>query len=293
MTASVLIVGYRAYAELERCLASLRTHEPQAHVVVLDHEADERRGRAIAQQFPQVTYLPTSRNHGFAAGVNSGVAHAGSGPLLLLNPDCELTGPVLGPLASVLASHPHVGVVGGLVVEPTGATQASARRFPDATTAVAGRTGWLTTLAPDNPLTRRNLASRPPDGIKPVDWVTGAFMFVRRETFEQVGGFDEGYFLYWEDADFCMRAANAGWTTAYAHTAAVVHSTARSSRFAPARSLWAFHRSALRFYWKHGSWMARSAAPLVALGLVGRFLVKLPARLLTPAPPVVSRASGH
>ena len=292
MTASVLIVGYRAYAELERCLTSLRAHEPEAHVVVLDHDADERLGRALAERFPQVTYLPKPQNHGFAAGVNSGVAHAGSGPLLLLNPDCELTGPVLGPLSSVLASHPRVGIVGGLVIEPTGATQASARRFPDATTAVAGRTGWLSTIAPGNPLTRRNLTSRPPEGIALVDWVTGAFMFVRRETFEQVGGFDEGFFLYWEDADFCRRAANAGWTTAYAPTPAVVHSTAQSSRFAPARSLWAFHWSALRFYWKHGSWMARSAAPLVGLGLVGRFLVKLPARLLTPAATVVSSASG-
>ena len=98
MTATVLIVGYRAYAELERCLVSLREHEPHARVVVLDHAADETRGRALAAKFPQVLYLPRSQNPGFAAGVNACVAHAGEGPLLLLNPDCELTGPVLSPL---------------------------------------------------------------------------------------------------------------------------------------------------------------------------------------------------
>ncbi len=293
MTATVLIVGYRAYAELERCLTSVRQHEPDARVVLVDHDADEDRGRALAAAFPQLLYLPQSQNHGFAAGVNSCVAHAGEGPLLLLNPDCELTGPVLGRLADVLARNPRVGVVGGCVVESTGVAQPSGRRFPDATTAVAGRTGLLSRLAPGNPLTRRNLAPRPSAGPTPVDWVTGAFMYLRRETFDEVGGFDEGYFLYWEDADFCRRAANEGWTTVRVPTAAVVHATARSSRFAPARSLWAFHYSALRYFWKHGSWMARGAGPLVALGLAGRFLVKLPGSMLVALPTGASRASGR
>ncbi len=293
MTATVLIVGYRAYAELERCLISVREHEPDARVVLVDHDADEVRGRALAAQFPQVLYLPHTQNHGFAAGVNACVAHAGEGPLLLLNPDCELTGPVLERLADVLARNPGVGIVGGCVVEPTGVVQPSGRRFPDATTAVAGRTGILSRLAPGNPLTQRNLASRPPAGLTPVDWVTGAFMYFRPETFDEVGGFDEGFFLYWEDADFCRRAATAGWATVYVPTAAVVHATARSSRFAPARSLWAFHYSALRYFWKHGSWIARGAGPLVALGLAGRFLVKLPGSMLVAVPTGASRASGR
>lgn len=293
MIATVLIVGYRAYAELERCLVSLCEHEPRARVVVVDHAADELRGRALTEKFPDVVYLPRSQNPGFAAGVNACVAHAGEGPLLLLNPDCELTGPVLAHLADLVAGLPQVGIVGGSVVEPTGVAQPSGRRFPDATTAVAGRTGILSRLLPGNPLTRRNLAPRPPAGMTPVDWVTGAFMYFRRETFDEVGGFDEGFFLYWEDADFCQRAANAGWTTVYARTAAVVHATARSSRFTPARSLWAFHYSALRYYWKHGSWMARGAGPLVAVGLAGRFLVKLPGRMLVAMPTGASRASGR
>jgi GT2 family glycosyltransferase len=272
MMPTVVIVGYRAYAELEQCLASLSSHEPTLAVVVVDHDADEPRGRALAARFPQVLYLPRRANAGFAAGVNHGAQHAGRGPLLLLNPDCTLHQPVSGALAAVLAQHATVGIVGGRIREADGRLQASARKFPDATTALGGRTSWLSRVAPGNPLTRRNLTTAPEAGVTKVDWVTGAFMLIRRETFDAVGGFDEGFFLYWEDADFCKRAAGLGWWTLYAPVAEVVHLTARASAHAPLRSLAAFHRSAFRYYWKHGSLTARLASPLVAAGLTGRFV---------------------
>ena len=274
MTPTIVIVGYRAYAELEQCLATLAAHEPDARVVVVDHAADEARGRALAARFARVTYLPRHENPGFAAGVNYAARHAGPGPLLLLNPDCEIAGPVIAPLATVLAGHPEAGVVGGLIREGDGALQPSARRFPDLTTALGGRTSWLSRVAPNNPLTRRNLTTAPASGVVPVDWVIGAFMLIRRETFDQVGGFDEGFFLYWEDADFCKRAAEAGWVTLYAPVSEVLHLTARASRHAPVRSLRAFHRSAFRYYWKHSAWTGRLLSPLVALGLTGRFALR-------------------
>ncbi len=275
---TIVIVGYRAYDELASCLSSLARHEPDVPVVLLDHAADQTRGQALTARFPQVIYLPTSRNDGFAGGVNAAVRHAGPGALLLLNPDCELTAPVVTSLLQVLAEFPRVGVVGGLLRESDGGLQASARHFPNATTAVAGRTSWLSRQLPGNMLSRRNLV--PSSGVPtPVDWVSGAFMLVRREAFDQVSGFDPAFFLYWEDADFCKRTSQGGWSTVYVPTPAVIHRTARSSCHAPARSLWAFHRSALRYYLKHGSWLARGASPFVALGLFGRFLIKLPRRL--------------
>jgi GT2 family glycosyltransferase len=275
---TILIVGYRAYAELERCLASVAVHEPHVPVVVLDNAADESRGRVVTARYPRVTYVPNATNDGFAAGVNAAARRAGPGPVLLLNPDCALTGPVVHQLEAVLDAHPTVGIVGGVLLEPEGALQKSARRFPDATTAIAGRTSWLSRHLPGNALSRRNLSGRP-SGPTPVDWVTGAFALIRRETFDALGGFDPRFFLYWEDADFCRRARAAGWSTMYAPTPAVVHRTARSSAFVPVRALWAFHRSAWRYYWKHGSWLARGAGPLVAAGLLGRFLLKLSGHL--------------
>ncbi len=291
---TILIVGYRAYAELDRCLSSLAAHEPATPVVVVDHDADAEAGQALLARHPHVTYLPCATNGGFAAGVNLAARHAAPGaPLLLLNPDCVLSGPVTAQLTAVLDAHPGAGVIGGVLLESEGTLQRSARRFPDVTTAFAGRTSWLSRHVPGNALSRRNLSGRPAAPTV-VDWVTGAFALIRRETFDAVGGFDEGFFLYWEDADFCRRALTAGWTTMYAPTTSVMHGTARSSAFVPVRALAAFHRSAWRYYWKHGSWLARLVSPLVAAGLWGRFLMKLSRHAsAAPRPAVNTPAHPH
>jgi GT2 family glycosyltransferase len=273
MTATCVIVGFRAYPELRQCLASLARYEPHADIVVIDHAADPSESAAVSSAFPRVVYRPTARNPGFGAGVNA-AARGAPGHLLLVNPDCELTMPILAPLLAILASEPRAGIVGGLVREQDGTVQASARRFPDAITGVAGRTSWLSRAFPGNPMSRRNLITDPDAGARRVDWVSGALMLIRRETFDALGGFDERFFLYWEDADFCKRAALAGWSTWYAPVAEVVHRTARASRHAPTRSLIGFHVSAFRYYWKHGSALSRLLSPLAALALFARFVVR-------------------
>ncbi|MCC7124469.1 MAG: glycosyltransferase family 2 protein [Acidobacteria bacterium] len=275
MNGTILIVGYRAYEELEQCLASIALYEPSTPVVVVDHDADADRARHLQQRFPDVTYLARTTNPGFGAGVNDAARHAGPGPLLVLNPDCRLDGPLLQPLTDVLAAHPRAGIAGALVLEADGSVQASARRFPDLTTGLGGRTSWLSRVLPGNPLSRRNLTTGPAAGVVRTDWVSGACMVIRRETFDAVGGFDERFFLYWEDADLCRRALTAGWETLYAPVARVIHLTARASRHAPVRSLWAFHRSAFRYHWTHGGVMARVLSPLVAMVLAMRFLARL------------------
>jgi N-acetylglucosaminyl-diphospho-decaprenol L-rhamnosyltransferase len=278
MRVSVLIVGYRAYDELDRCLASIETFEPDAEVVVVDHDADRVRGEAIAAAHPRVKYVARPDNPGFGAGVNRAALQATSSVLLILNPDVELAAPIVAPLLACLDTQADVAIVGGLVREADGRVQPSARRFPDLSTPFGGRTSWLTRVAPNNPLTRRNLAATDSHGRgATVDWVTGAFMMIRREVFIELGGFDEHFFMYWEDADLCRRALARGWKTMYQPEAAVVHHTGRASRYAPFRSLVAFHHSVFHYYWKHGSWVARLASPLVAAGLAGRLIIRLAA----------------
>jgi hypothetical protein len=149
------------------------------------------------------------------------------------------------------------------------------RQRADLTTGLGGRMSWLTRVAPDNWLSRRNLEwSRATEAID-VDWVSGACMMIRRLAFDAVGGMDDRFFLYWEDADLCRRLKTAGFRTMYVPFVSAVHEGSRASRHAAARSLVAFHRSAFRYYWKHGGVVARVFAPLVQATLVARLLVKL------------------
>jgi GT2 family glycosyltransferase len=275
-TVSILIVNYRAYEELDACLRSASRYAAgDVEVIVVDHAAERDAAASLARAFPWVRWIQVDRNPGFAAGVNRGARAASGTYLLLLNPDCVLEGDIAHELSAWLERHPDVAVAGAVVHEPDGSVQQSARRFPDITTGFAGRTAWLSRVWPANPWTRRNLVAPARDGPVEVDWVSGACLMVRRDAFESVGGMDEKFFLYWEDADLCFRLKREGWLTMYVPLARVTHLTGRSSAKAQRQSLIAFHRSAYRYYCKHGGPIARLAAPLVYVTLQARLLMKL------------------
>jgi N-acetylglucosaminyl-diphospho-decaprenol L-rhamnosyltransferase len=266
---SVVIVNYQSYPELRACLASLDEGATRHAVVVVDYESDDAQARRAEEAFPHVRILRVSRNAGFAAGVNRGARETRGRYLLLLNPDSVPEPGLCDALAGWMDANPSVGVVGPRIRNANGSVQASARRFPDFTTAIAGRSSWLTRIAPRNPLSRHNLPGldAPTTGSLRVDWVSGACMFVRREAFEAIGGMDEGFFLYWEDADFCRRLKHAGWQTMYYPGAAAVHLGGGSSRHAVDASLVAFHRSAYRLFRKHASAPLRLLSPVVFAAL--------------------------
>jgi N-acetylglucosaminyl-diphospho-decaprenol L-rhamnosyltransferase len=266
---AVLIVNYRTYEALNRCLVSLAPHlTADDEVVVVDYESDAAQlARAVAGRVGVVTVARTD-NRGFAAGVNLAAARSRAPFLLLLNPDTIVEGPVIQALETWLTSHPDVGVAGARVLNGDGTVQQTARRFPDVTTLLGGRTGWLTRRFPGNWLSRRNLLGQGTNAPVEVDWLSGACLMTRREVFDEIGGFDESFFLYWEDADYCHRVARAGFRRMYVPAAAPVrHLVGASAHGDPAPAIRAFHASAFRLYWKQASPVGRLAVPLVRAGL--------------------------
>jgi GT2 family glycosyltransferase len=273
---SVLIVNYRAYEELSSCLESLeRFQDGDIEVILVDHAGDKADAEQLTRRFPWIQWIAVPDNPGFAAGVNRAARIAAGRHLLLLNPDCVVHGDAPRTLAAFLDETPAVGAVGPLVRESDGSIQASARRFPNFTTGFAGRTTWLSQRWPGNPWTRRNLLAEGASAPMEVDWVSGACVMVRRQAFEAVGGMDERFFLYWEDADLCLRLKRAGWSTLFHPGAQITHLTGRSSAQARRESLRAFHRSAYLYFVKHGGWFARGVSPIVFLTLQVRLGVKL------------------
>lgn len=262
----IVIVNYRSYDELGRCLSALEAARHAFNrVTVVDHESDLSAAARVSGRFPWMTLVERTTNEGFATGVNLGVRSTSSAPyVLLLNPDCVADGEAITGLVAFAEARPDAAVVGPRILNADGSVQGSARRFPGLSTLVAGRSSWLTRVFPNNPLSRWNLPGRADDtGAMPVDWVSGACMLVRRTAFEQVGGMDERFFLYWEDADFCKRLTERGWRVLFFPGVKVVHAGGRSSIHVYRESLSAFHTSAFRMFWKHSGRTGRLIAPVV------------------------------
>lgn len=267
--AAALIVNYRSYAELTRCLESLASERVRvSETIVVDHQSDAAAASRIAGRFPWARVLPVPGNPGFAAGVNWAARHSQAPYLLLINPDCVVTSGAGAHLIDFLEHNPDIGVAGPRILNSDGTVQGSARRFPGLTTAFAGRSSWLTRVAPGNPLSRWNLPCLDEHAApRDVDWVSGACMLIRRRAFEAAGGMDERFFLYWEDADLCRRLHAAGWRVVYYPAATVIHAGGRSSIHARRESLVAFHQSAFALFEKYARGPARLLLPAVYVGL--------------------------
>lgn len=268
MPAAVLIVNYKSHGELGDCLRSLVPYlSAEDDIVVIDYESDARALDDAIGIGRSVTTVRRPDNLGFAAGVNMAAACTRAEYLLLLNPDTLVEGPVVRVLEDWMAVHPDIGVAGARVLNSDGSVQATARRFPDLTTVLGGRSTWLTSRFPRNWLSRRNLVARDAHAPVDVDWVSGACLMTRRDLFEQTGGFDETFFMYWEDADYCYRLLRSGYRCSYVPHVSVRHTGGRSAAHDPSGAIRAFHRSAFHLYRKHASPIGQLAAPFVGAGL--------------------------
>ena len=254
---SVIIVNFNAGEYLERCLLSLREHLSGAawEAVVIDNHSSDGSDSIVPGFAPRVSLVRNAENIGFGRAVNHGVQVTSGRFVLLLNPDACLLPGAVDQLRKELDAHRDCAVVGPAVVDDDGRVQGSARGDPDMLTGFFGRSTWLTRRFPNTSWARRNVMSDPQlaggASSVEVDWVSGSCMLVRREAFLQVGGFDQRYFMYWEDADLCRRLRSAGWRTRYRPGARVTHSVGQSSRTAKALATRAFHRSAYLYYATH------------------------------------------
>lgn len=267
---SVIIVSWNTRELLERCLRSVEGDVSvsglRVQIVVVDNGSADGSAEMVARRFPGVRLLAHPENLGFTAASNLGLGQTGGAARLLLNPDTELLPGALIALWDGLHAAPHVGLVGPLLLNPDGTIQSAGYRFP-------GLAQGVLDLVPIHPrLTASRLNGRlgPGDGLSPlaVDHPLGACMLVRDVVVEQVGGFDEGYFMYSEEIDWCRRIKAAGWTILTVPRARVVHYGGRSTRQRSDAMFLQLHRSRARYLARyHASWIPHTvglAAKLAA-----------------------------
>lgn len=264
---AVVVVNYESGSVLASCIASLKKEGP-AELVVVDNGSTDGSVDELRRQFPDIDVLDPGQNLGYGAAANRGVAATGSDLVLVCNPDLSISPGALAELATALESDPTVAVVGPTIRTSAGERYPSARQFPSMIDA-AGH-ALLGQFVPQNPFTRayqRSGLALKVDTVWPVDWVSGACFLVRRSAFEQVGGFDERYFMYLEEVDLCWRLGRADWKVVYAPAAIVTHYQGVSTDRHPYRMIVEHHRSLLRFAGRSTSGWRRALLPLVVVGI--------------------------
>ena len=219
----------------------------------MDNASTDGSQSGLHSAYPAVQIIQNAKNVGFARAVNQGLRAARAHFALVMNPDVILLPSALPRLMEFMTTHLDAGVAGPRLLDPDGTVQGSARRDPSAWTALFGRSAPLTQLFPNNPVSQRELPALSITGDTPVevDWLSGACLLVRRTAWEQVGLLDERFFLFWEDADWCLRFRQAGWRVCYVPSASGTHVIGVSRARRRLGAVLDFHVSAYRYYRKH------------------------------------------
>jgi len=267
---SVIVVNWNTRNLLEQCLRSVyETAEDMAlEVIVVDNASADGSVEMVRDRFPQVRLLENGENVGFARANNQGVAISQGRYVLLLNSDAFLTAHALQSLVELAEAEPGCGIVGAQLRNVDGSFQASHTPFPNLWREfiILSGIGRL--------LYGRRHPSRGPEGDKGsqiVDYVEGACLLVRRKAFEEVGGLDEGYFMYAEEVDLCYAMKEKGWQVWYQPAAKVTHLGGGSSQNRATQREADLYRSRMRFFRKYyGTGQAR----LLKWQILGLTLIK-------------------
>ncbi len=229
----------------------------------------------IKTEFPWVNLIESKVNLGFAGGHNECIRKRNGKDVLLLNSDAYVHEHAISRMQDYRAHHPEVGIFGPKLLNTDGTLQYSCRSFPNPLAALF-RNSLLGKLFPNAPLLKEYLMlDWNHDSERFVDWVSGAAFYVTEEVIDKVGLFDEAYFMYCEDVDWCWRARKMGFEVAYFPSAVVTHEIGTSSSKAVAKMIVRFHRSMFRFYSKNG---LQGQSPLKRLPLLAFAMAALSAR---------------
>ena len=247
---SVSIVNTNSRELLLACLESLAGSP--AEIVVLDNASEDGSADAVRRRFPDVRVIEQPFRAGFAANHNTVIRATTGRYVYVLNEDTTAVDWGLDRIVAYLDAHRRVGALGPRLVYPDGRLQASAWRFP---TPLVSGLGLLT-------VGKLGVKQSHGAAARAVDWVMGAALVLRREAVEQVGLFDEGFFLYSEEVDLQFRLRQRGWEVHYLPDVTVVHHESQFSAEIPERRINEMWRSRHRYWRKHHSGIGARAAAL-------------------------------
>jgi GT2 family glycosyltransferase len=266
---AAVIVSYNTRDLLRDCLR----HLTGQRVIVVDNASTDGSTAMIRAEFPAVELIANPGNRGFAAACNQGLAASAEEFILILNPDTAVTATALTTLLDTMRSAPQAGACGPRIVNPDDSLQPSCRRFPTLGRLVMDEFG-LGKLFPHSRLFGDyRMTWWAHDRRREVDQLMGAALLLRRAALDQVGVFDERFFMYYEEVDLCLRLHQRGWKILFVPDAIVTHHGGASARQALAAMTLTRYRSLIAFYRKHyPTWQRPVLKTAIAIAAAQRLL---------------------
>lgn len=256
---SIIIVSWNQKELLSQCLHSLSDGKIcyQKEIIVVDNASTDGALEMVEQQYPSVKVLRNDRNLGFAKANNIGIEESTGRYVCLINSDVIVLEDCIDRMCTYMDDHPTIGVLGPKVVNPDGTLQATCRKFPTLWSSFC-RSLALDSLFPKSRFFGRQFMTFwSHDKVRTVDYLSGCFLMVRRDSLNQVGLLDENFFFYAEDKDWCKRFWDAGWqVTYYPHVKAIHHRYASTS-LDPIRFYIMEYKANIEYYKKHHSLSTR------------------------------------
>lgn len=232
MDISVIIVSYNTEDLLRACLQSIydETKSASFEIVVVDNASRDGSVTMIAREFPDVTLIASKDNLGFGPACNRAVAASSGEYVILLNPDTVVRDHALERLLAFGKAHPQAGLCGGRTLRPNGEVDpSSCWGLPTLWSMACYASGLSTAFSHSRIFDPESLGSWQRDDIRPVGVITGCLLLASRKVWDQLGGFDERFFMYGEDVDLSLRAAKAGYTPMITPEATITHVVGASS----------------------------------------------------------------
>jgi hypothetical protein len=251
---SVVIVNYKVPDCLRDAIRSVLDAElaEQTELVVVDNASGDNSKELITSEFKNVNWIQLKNNVGFGKACNIGVQSSSGKYVLLLNPDTVIAKDTLKVAVDFMQSHPQAGLMGPKILNQDGSLQASCRRgFVTPLVAFYYFTGLSRLFPKSRHFARYHLTFMNENESAIVDAVSGSFMFIRRTLFDQLGGFDEQFFMYGEDIDLCWRVREKGYEVWYHPLTQIIHRKGQSSTRSPLRSRFAFYEAMIIFSKKY------------------------------------------
>ncbi|MBD2251212.1 glycosyltransferase family 2 protein [Nostoc parmelioides] len=246
---SIILVNYNGADVLPDCLNSIDKFIPKdnCEIVLVDNASQDNSYEFVAKDFPDVKIVRLPKNYGFGAGNNAGAKIAKGEFLLLLNTDTILTTNILPHLIDLMRENPDVGIIGTKLLFPDETFQVSFAY----TVGIKGeyKSRRLHKYAEDK--SKLNSLEQEFNTIKEVDIVVGAALFIRADLFHSLGGFDEKFFIYFEDADLCKRVQNQGYKILYTPQVSLIHIRGHSMKKNANATAMEYRRSQIYYYKKH------------------------------------------